>query len=78
MHGFKVALVGAFTGTLMACNVATSHAAPLPTNVAAMKSMAADASVQGRWVYYGRRWRAHAWERTQEPSAYAFEHYRPY
>jgi hypothetical protein len=77
MHSFKVALVGAFTGTLMACNV--SHAAaPLPTNVAAIKLMAADKSVQVRWGYQRGGWRAHSWERTQEPAAYAFEHYRPY
>jgi len=78
MHSFKVALMGAFTGTLVACNVATSDAAPLPTNVAAMKLMAADKSVQVRWGYYRERWRTHSWERTQEPAAYAFEHYRPY
>ena len=35
--------------TLMAGNVATLHAAPLPTNVASMKSMVADSSIQVRW-----------------------------
>jgi len=33
----------------MAGNVATLHAAPLPTNVASMKSMVADSSIQVRW-----------------------------
>ena len=36
--------------TLMAGNVATLHAAPLPTNVASMKSMVADSSIQVRWA----------------------------
>jgi hypothetical protein len=35
--------------TLMAGNVATLHAAPLPTNVASMKSRVADSSIQLRW-----------------------------
>jgi len=39
MHTFRVAFVCAFAGALMACSVASLHAAPLPTNVAAMKSM---------------------------------------
>ena len=34
--------------TLMAGNVATLHAAPLPTNVASMKSRVADSSIQLR------------------------------
>jgi hypothetical protein len=33
----------------MAGNVATLHAAPLLTNVASMKSMVADSSIQVRW-----------------------------
>ena len=36
MHTFRVAFVCAFAGALMTCNVASLHAAPLPTNVAAM------------------------------------------
>jgi hypothetical protein len=62
----------------MAYNVAPLRAAPLPTSVTAMKSMAADRPVQVRWGYYRGGWRARSWERTQEPAAYAFEHYRPY
>jgi hypothetical protein len=77
MHTFRLALAGAFAATLMAGNVAQLHAAPLPTNVAAMKSMAADGSVQVRWGY-SRGSLARSWERNQEPAAYAFEHYRPY
>jgi hypothetical protein len=49
MHTFRVAFVCAFAGALMASNVASLHAAPLPTNVAAMKSMVADSSIQVRW-----------------------------
>jgi len=78
MHRFRAALVGAFAGTLMACNVASLHASPLPTNVAAMKSMAADKSVQVRWGYHRGGWRARSWEWTQEPAAYDFEHHRHY
>jgi hypothetical protein len=33
----------------MVGNVATLHWAPLPTNVASMKSMVADGSIQVRW-----------------------------
>jgi hypothetical protein len=44
-----MALVGGFAGALMAGNVATLYAAPLPTNVASMKSMVADNSIQIRW-----------------------------
>jgi hypothetical protein len=33
----------------MARNVATPHAVPLPINVASMKSMVADSSIQVRW-----------------------------
>jgi hypothetical protein len=40
----------------MAGNVATLHAAPLPTNVASIKSMVADSSIQVRWC----GWRAAA------------------
>jgi hypothetical protein len=41
--------VGGFAEASMAGNVATLHAAPLPTNVASMKSMVADSSIQVRW-----------------------------
>jgi len=82
MRTFRVTLVCAFAGALMACNVAALHAAPLPTNVAAMKSMVADSSVQVRWGYWGRwrhrGWLARSWEWTQEPAAFAFGYYRPY
>ena len=49
MHIFRMAFVGGFAGALMAGNVATLHAAPLPTNVASMKSMVADNLIQVRW-----------------------------
>jgi hypothetical protein len=79
MHNSRVALACAFAGALMACNVGSLHAAPLPTNVAAMKSMAADGSVQVRWGHWGwRRGGSRSWERTQEPAAYAFGYSRPY
>jgi hypothetical protein len=55
MHTFRLAFVCAFTGALTACNVAALHVAPLPTNVAAMKSMAADRSIQVRWGGWGYR-----------------------
>jgi hypothetical protein len=55
MHTFRVAFVCAFAGALMASNVASLHAAPLPTNVAAMKSMVADSSIQVRWGGRGYR-----------------------
>ena len=38
MRIFRMAFVSGFVGALMAGNVATLHAAPLPTNVASMKS----------------------------------------
>jgi hypothetical protein len=83
---FRTAFACAFAGALMACNVASLHAAPLPTNVAAMKSMVADRSIQVRWGwgYWGfRGWHhrgglARSWERTQEPAAYAFGYNRRY
>jgi hypothetical protein len=83
MHTLKVTLVCAFAGALMACNVASLHAAPLPTNVAAMKSMVADSSIQVRWGwgYWGWRHRGgwpHRWEWNQEPAAFAFGYSRPY
>lgn len=85
MHTFRVAFVCAFAGALMACNVASLHAAPLPTNVAAMKSLVADSSIQVRWGwgYWGfRGWRhggwPRSWERNQEPAAFAFGYNRPY
>jgi hypothetical protein len=77
MHSFKLALMGAFAATLMPGNVAQLNAAPLPTDIAVMKSRAADGTVQVRWGYGRGSW-ARSWERNQEPAAYAFEHYRPY
>jgi hypothetical protein len=58
MRTLRMALVGGFTGLLMAGNVATLHAAPLPTNVASMKAMVADSSIQIRWG----GWRGGGWE----------------
>jgi hypothetical protein len=55
MHTFRFSF--AFAGALMACNVASLHAAPFPTNVAAMKSMAADSSIKVRWG----GWRGGGW-----------------
>jgi hypothetical protein len=49
MHSFRLAFVSAFAGAVMANNVAPLNAAPLPTNVAAMKSMVADSSIKVRW-----------------------------
>src|SRR5260370_27375591 len=50
MRIFRMAfVVGGFAGALMAGNVGTLNAAPLPTNVASMKSMVADSSIQVRW-----------------------------
>ncbi|MGX9431800.1 MULTISPECIES: hypothetical protein [Bradyrhizobium] len=57
MRTLRTALIGGFTGALMAGNVATLHAAPLPTNVASMKSMVADSSIQIRWG----GWRGGGW-----------------
>jgi hypothetical protein len=57
MHGFRVVFVCAFAGALMSCNVASLHAAPLPTNVAAMKSIVASNSIQVRWG----GWRGGGW-----------------
>jgi hypothetical protein len=57
MQTFRLAFVCAFAGALMACNVASLHAAPLPTNVAAMKSMVADSSIKVRWG----GWRGGGW-----------------
>jgi len=74
MRTFRVTLVCAFAGALMACNVAALHAAPLPTNVAAMKSMVADRSVQVRWGYRGhwrhRGWLGRSWEKPACPGPY--------
>jgi hypothetical protein len=78
MH-IKTAFACAFAGALMACNVVSLHAAPLPTNVAAMKSMVADSSIQVRWGYWRHRgWPARSWEWNQEPAAFAFGYSRPY
>jgi hypothetical protein len=49
MRTLRMAFVGGFAGALMASNVATLQAAPLPTNVASMKSMVTDSSIQVRW-----------------------------
>ena len=49
MRTLRMAFVGGFAGALMASTVATLQAAPLPTNVASMKSMVADSSIQIRW-----------------------------
>ena len=77
MHSFKVALVGAFAGTLMACNAASSHAGPLLTNVAAMKSMTADEWVQVRWDT--TKGLAGTLLGTDPGTCgLPFEHYRPY
>ena len=57
MHTFRLAFVCAFAGAVMACNVASLHAAPLPTNVATMKSTVADSSIQVRWG----GWRGAGW-----------------
>jgi hypothetical protein len=57
MPTFKTVFVCAFAGALMACNVAALHAAPLPTNVTAMKSMVAESSIQVQW----RGWRGGGW-----------------
>jgi hypothetical protein len=46
MRTLRTAFVGGFAGASMAGNVATLHAAPLPTNVASMKSMVADGSTR--------------------------------
>jgi hypothetical protein len=73
MPTFKIVFVGAFATALIACNVATLHAAPLPTNVTAIKLMVAESSIQvrwrgdrwgyrgvGGWGYSGRGWRGAA------------------
>jgi hypothetical protein len=57
MHTFRVAFACAFAGAVMGCNVASLQAAPLPTNVAAMKSIVVDSSIQVRWG----GWRGGGW-----------------
>jgi hypothetical protein len=57
MRTFRLAFVCAFAGALTAGNVAMLHAAPLPTNVATMKSMVADSSIPVRWG----GWRGGGW-----------------
>ena len=59
MRTVRLAFVSAFAGTLLACNVAS--ATPLPTNVAAMKSMMANNSVQVRWGGWGGSWGYGGW-----------------
>jgi hypothetical protein len=49
MRTFRIAFACTFAGALMACSVASLHAAPLPTNAEAMKSMVADSSIKVRW-----------------------------
>jgi hypothetical protein len=49
MRILRMAFVGEFAGALMAGNVGTLYAAPLPTNVATIKSMVADSSTRVRW-----------------------------
>ena len=49
MRTLRMAFVGGFAGALMASNMATLQAAPLPTNVAIMKSMVGDSAIQVRW-----------------------------
>ena len=64
MHILRLTFACAFAGVLMACNVASLHAAPLPTNVAAMKSIVVDSSTKvrwrGGWGYRGFGWGAGA------------------
>jgi hypothetical protein len=58
MHTFRSAFVCTLAGSLMmACNVALIHAAPLPTNVAAMQSMVSDSPIQVQWG----GWRGGGW-----------------
>jgi hypothetical protein len=57
MRTLRMAFIGGFAGALMAGNVATLHAAPLPTNLASMKSIVADSSIQVRWG----GWRGGGW-----------------
>jgi hypothetical protein len=57
MRTLRMAFVSGFAGALMASNVVTLQAAPLPTNVASMKSMVADSSIQVRWG----GWRGGGW-----------------
>jgi hypothetical protein len=56
MRIFRMAFVGGFAGALLAGNVGTLHAAPLPTNVATIKSMVADSSIQIRWGGWRGGW----------------------
>lgn len=57
MHTLRIGFACAFAGTLMACNVASLRAAPVPPNLTAMKSMVADSSIQVRWG----GWRGGGW-----------------
>jgi hypothetical protein len=45
----------AFDGVVMVCNIVSLYAASLPTDVAAMKSMVTDSSIQVRWGGWGYR-----------------------
>jgi len=56
MRTFRIAFACTFAGALMACNVATLEASPLPTNVATMKSMLADSPIQVRWGGWRGGW----------------------
>jgi hypothetical protein len=55
MSIFRIAFVGVAVA-LMAGNVGTLQAAPLPTNVATIKSMVADSSIQIRWGGWRGGW----------------------
>jgi hypothetical protein len=56
MRTVRLAFVSAFAGTLLACSTTSLNAAPLPTNVAAVKSMMADSPIQIRWGGWGGGW----------------------
>jgi hypothetical protein len=56
MRTFRIAFACTLAGALMACNVATLDAAPLPTNLATMKSMLADSPIKVRWGGWRGGW----------------------
>ena len=57
MRCAKSGLLAILAGLAMACSLTATQAAPLPTNVAAMKAMVADDTVQQvRWGYRGGGW----------------------
>lgn len=57
MHTIRLGFACALAGTLMAFSAASLCAAPLPTNLTAMKSLVADSSIQVRWG----GWRGGGW-----------------